>query len=264
MSDLTPDCPLEAHTITVGYTDREILHDLSYAFPAASFTALLGPNGSGKSTLLRALAGLLKPVRGHVTLDGARLDSFTSRRRAERISLLPQSPRQPESITVRELVEQGRYPHRRMFDRWSSADELACSEALRLTALSDLHDRDLSTLSGGQRQRAWIAMTLAQAADILLLDEPTTYLDIAHQLDVLDLMRDLVRHQRKTVVTVLHDINQAARFADRMLFMNDGTIVASGAPSEVMRTETIGDVFGVGAAIVSDPLDGTPVCLPRR
>lgn len=264
MTDPTNPCSLQAEAISAGYGSRTIIRDLTLAVAPAAFTAMLGPNGSGKSTLLRALAGLLAPSRGRVVLDGRPLDRTTPRQRARRLSLLPQSPRQPDAVTVRDLVEQGRYPHRGLLDRWSAADEAACGEALRLTDMADLAARPLADLSGGQRQRAWIAMTLAQAADILLLDEPTTYLDISHQLDVLDLMRRLVRERGKTVVAVLHDLNQAARFADRVLLLKDGSVAAAGTPAEVMRAETIRRVFDVEATIMPDPIDGTPVCLPRR
>lgn len=256
---------LEARAIGVGYPGREVIHDLSLAIPQGVFTVLLGPNGSGKSTLLRALAGLLPPSRGQITLDGTPMLRLSSRKLARRLSLLPQSPRAPDDITVRDLVVQGRYPHRGLFDLWSRTDEAACAEALNLTGLENLASQPLAQLSGGQRQRAWIAITLAQAADILLLDEPTTYLDIAHQLEVMELLGRLVRERGKTVVAILHDINQAARHADCIVLLRDGKIAAIGTPDEVVRAGTIGDVFDIDVTILADPTqEGRPVCVPRR
>ncbi|MGU3493064.1 ABC transporter ATP-binding protein [Xanthobacteraceae bacterium A53D] len=264
MHDTGSGVSLEARSLSLAYPGRQIIRDLDLQVPAGRFTALLGPNGSGKSTLLRALAGLMPASGGSVLLDGAEVTGMPRHRIARRLSLLPQSPRAPEDITVRDLVTQGRYPHRRLFDRWSAADEATCVEALALTDMTPLRDRALSELSGGQRQRAWIAMTLAQAADILLLDEPTTYLDLSHQLDVLALMRRLVHERGKTVVSVLHDLNHAARFADVMVLLDKGRIAAAGSPAQVMEPAMIAQVFDVEALIIPDPVDATPVCIPRR
>ena len=264
MTERAPETRLEARSISIGYSGRDIIRNLSFSVPTGRFTALLGPNGSGKSTLLRALAGLITPASGAVVIDGLPMASMSRGQIARRLSLMPQSPRAPEDITVRDLVMQGRYPHRGLLARWSLADDAACRRALELTETLGLADTPLCHLSGGQRQRAWIAMTLAQSSDILLLDEPTTYLDISHQLSVMALLRRLVHDQGTTVVAVLHDVTQAARFADQMLLLKDGQLVASGPPVQVMRADLIAAVFAVEATIIEDPVDHTPVCLARR
>ncbi|MCJ8144080.1 ABC transporter ATP-binding protein [Ancylobacter sp. A5.8] len=264
MSDAAGTARLRAHAISVGYRSRDVLHDLTLAVPTGQFTALLGPNGSGKSTLLRAFAGLTTLRAGEVTLDGHALSTLSRRRLAQYLSLLPQTPHAPDDLAVGDLVAQGRYPHRRLFTPWSSQDQAICNDAMRLTDVDDLAARPLGRLSGGQRQRAWIAMTLAQSADILLLDEPTTYLDIAHQLDILDLLRRLVRDQGKTIVAVLHDINHAARFADRICLLKEGRIVSSGAPRDIIQPDSLKEVFSIEATILHDPQDGVPVCVARR
>lgn len=262
MTESAPHSPLEACDITVSYSGRHVVRELSFRVPAGCFTAMLGPNGCGKSTLLRALAGLHPPETGRVLLDGHPLGRLSRRQLARRLSMLPQAPRAPEDITVRDLVEQGRYPHRALFDRWSKADEDACGEALALTGLSDLSTRPLAALSGGQRQRAWIAMTLAQSADILLLDEPTTYLDLAHQLELLELVRLLVRERGKTVLAVLHDVNQATQFADMLVMLKEGRILHMGRAHDVMSAATMREVFSVEGLVTTHPLDGSPLFLP--
>ena len=228
-----------------------------------AFTALVGPNGSGKSTILRALAGLLPratrhgPARRPVDRQPVR-----PRRSRGASACLSQGPIAPEGLTVRDLVQQGRYPHRTLFGRWSDDDEAACEEALSLTGMAALGDRRLDSLSGGQRQRAWIAMALAQKTGILLLDEPTTFLDLAHQIEILDLIADLVRTRRTTVVAVLHDLNQAARYADQIVLLKRAAIVADGLPRSVLTVEAIADVFGVDCHIIEDPVSGKPLCIP--
>lgn len=264
MSEAAATARLRAHAISVGYRSRDVLQDLTLAVPPGRFTALLGPNGSGKSTLLRALAGLTPLHAGEVTLDGRAIPTLSRRRLAETISLLPQTPRAPDDLVVGDLVAQGRYPHRRLFTPWSSHDQLICNNAMRLTDIDDLAARPIGALSGGQRQRAWIAMTLAQSADILLLDEPTTYLDIAHQLDILDLLRRLVHDQGKTIVAVLHDINHAARFADHICLLKDGRIVASGSPRDIIQPDHLREAFSIEVVILDDPYDSVPVCVARR
>ncbi|WAC26645.1 ABC transporter ATP-binding protein [Ancylobacter sp. SL191] len=264
MSEVAGPARLRAQRISVGYRGRDVLHDLTLEVPSYRFTALLGPNGSGKSTLLRALAGLTPLRTGEVTLDGHTLHTLSRRHLAQKLSLLPQTPRAPDDISVADLVAQGRYPHRRLFTSWSSRDQLICNDAMRLTDIDDLAARPLGALSGGQRQRAWIAMTLAQSADILLLDEPTTYLDIAHQLDILDLLRRLVREQGKTIVAVLHDINHAARFADHICLVKDGRILASGSTREIIQPDHLKKAFAIDAVILHDPHDGMPVCVARK
>lgn len=264
MSEMAGTARLRAQAISVGYRTREVLHDLTLDVPPGQFTALLGPNGSGKSTLLRALAGLTAPRAGKVTLNERSIATFSRRRLARYLSLLPQTPRAPDDLFVGDLVAQGRYPHRRLFTRWSSHDQLICNHAMRMTDVDGLAASLLGRLSGGQRQRAWIAMTLAQSADILLLDEPTTYLDIAHQLDILDLLRRLVREQGRTIVAVLHDINHAARFADHICLLKEGRIIASGSAQKVIRPDHLRSAFSIEAAILHDPRDGVPLCVARR
>ncbi|ODN72155.1 ABC transporter ATP-binding protein [Methylobrevis pamukkalensis] len=256
------DTTLAADGVSIGYGRSTIVGDLALAVPRGRFTVLVGPNGSGKSTILRTLAGLMSPRAGTVLLDGNAIASLPSRELARRIGVLSQGPRPPEGLTVEDLVQQGRYPHRSLFGRWSEADETACAEALRLTGTDSLRDRPLDSLSGGQRQRAWIAMTLAQQTDVLLLDEPTTFLDLAHQLEVLDLVADLVAERGKTAVAVLHDLNQAARYADHMVLLKAGRVVAEGPPAEVITAAAVADVFGVASSIVADPETGTPMCVP--
>ncbi len=254
--------PLTARNLTTGYARKNILEHLDFEILHGRFTVLIGPNGCGKSTLLRALCNLM-PVRdGGVLLDGRQISEFSTKEIARRVGVLAQGPVAPEGLTVEDLARQGRYPHRSLFGQWSDKDETACRTALELTALTHLKDRAIDNLSGGQRQRAWIAMTLAQQTGILLLDEPTTYLDLAHQIEVLDLVQRLVREQQTTVVAVLHDINQAARYADHIVAMKDGRIAVQGSPEEVINKETIEAVFGVRVAIVTCPVDGAPLAIP--
>lgn len=264
MSEVPATVCLEARSITVGYPNRDVLRDLTLSVPPGRFTALLGPNGSGKSTLLRALAGLARPSSGEVMLNTAAMRTMSRRQIARHLSLLPQTPRAPDDISVRDLVVQGRYPHRGLFKPWSAMDQAICTRAMEMTAVADLEAKFLGHLSGGQRQRAWIAMTLAQSTDMLLLDEPTTYLDIAHQLDVLDLLRRLVRDEGKTVVAVLHDINHAARFADHLCLMKEGEIVVSGPPEEIIQARHLRTVFSIDATVIRDPIDEVPVCIARK
>lgn len=257
-----PPSRLRATDIAVSYGAAPVIGAVSLSIPDRSFTVLLGPNGCGKSTLLKALAGLLPVRRGTVELDGRPVDGMPVRDIARQIAILPQGPASPEGLSVRGLVEQGRYPHRNLFGRWSDADELACRTAIRLTGLDDQADRRLDTLSGGQRQRAWIAMTLAQETGVLLLDEPTTFLDLAHQIEILDLLRDFVRTRATTVVAVLHDLNQAARYADWLVLMKDGRVVQEGAPAGSLTEASVRQVFGIECRIMPDPVAGSPLCIP--
>ncbi len=259
----TDECrPLVAERLSIAYGRTTIVEMLDLPIPARSFTALLGPNGSGKSTILRALAGLLAPRQGAVLLDGRSIAQLPVKEMARRIGMLAQGPGAPEGLTVIDLVRQGRYPHRPLFARWSSRDDEACEEALTLTGMEAFRDHPLEHLSGGQRQRAWIAMTLAQETDIILLDEPTTFLDLAHQIEVMELIASLVEERGKSVVAVLHDLNQTARYADHMVLLKAGAIVAAGRPDEVMTAATIEDVFGVASEVVADPVTGSPLCVP--
>lgn len=264
MSQHSHDKPeaLSADGVSIGYGRATVVGNLDLAIPHGAFTVLVGPNGSGKSTILRALAGLLSPQRGTVLLDGLSIASLSSKELARRIGVLSQGPSAPEGLSVRDLVQQGRYPHRSLFGRWTPQDEEACRQALKLTGMEAFQDRQLDSLSGGEKQRAWIAMALAQQTDILLLDEPTTFLDLAHQLEILDLIGDLVHERHKTVVAVLHDLNQAARYGDHMVLLKAGSVTSTGRPAEVMTASAIADVFGVASSIISDPVTGTPMCVP--
>jgi iron complex transport system ATP-binding protein len=252
---------LHAENLALAYDNRVIIAELHISVPAGKITALVGPNGCGKSTLLRGLARLLPAKRGQVYLDGQAIQSKSTKQLAKQLGILPQSPSAPEGLTVRELVAQGRYPHQSWFQQWSKQDEAAVQQALATTNLVELADRPLDTLSGGQRQRAWIAMALAQETEILLLDEPTTYLDLAYQLEVLELLHKL-NEEGRTIVMVLHDLNQACRYAQNLVAMRDGKIWAQGDPRRVMTEQMVAEVFGVHAHIVADPITGTPMCIP--
>ncbi|MFE3839008.1 ABC transporter ATP-binding protein [Pseudogemmobacter sonorensis] len=253
---------LAARDLTLAYGPRPIVEGLSVDIPPGRFTVLAGPNGSGKSTLLRGLSGGLKPVAGKVLLDGQPLVRLAMRAKARRIGLLPQTPQAPEGLRVRDLVAHGRHPHRGLFSAWSAADRAACARAMTQTGMTDLADAPLDALSGGQRQRAWIAMTLAQESDILLLDEPTSSLDLSHQLEVLQLIERLVAGGR-TVVAVLHDLNQAARHADHVVVLQSGRVVVAGAPEHALSLDVLEHVFGVRAAVLTDPASGRPVFIPH-
>lgn len=259
-----PDTELRAERASIGYGGRPVVEDLSLAIPRGGFTALLGPNGSGKSTLLRGLAGLHPLVGGAVLLDGRPIARLPARAVARRIGFLAQGATAPEGLTVGDLVRQGRYPHRSLLGGWTAADSAAVDEAMALTSIAHLRDRRLDTLSGGQRQRAWIAMTLAQQGSILLLDEPTTYLDLAHQVELLELTRHLIETRGATVVAVLHDLNQAARYGDHLVLLKAGRVHAEGPPAAVLTPENLQEVFGVAVAILTDPETGLPLCIPRR
>ncbi|MCX5606507.1 ABC transporter ATP-binding protein [Streptomyces sp. NBC_00047] len=253
---------LSAAGLTLAYEDRVVVEDLDLAVPDGKVTVIVGPNACGKSTTLRALGRLLKPRSGAVLLDGAALSSLPTRQIAQTIGLLPQSPVAPEAITVADLVARGRQPHQHWWQQWSEADERAVVDAMARTSVSDLADRSVDALSGGQRQRVWIAMALAQDTDLLLLDEPTTFLDIAHQVEVLDLVRRLNRDRGRTVVAVLHDLNQAARYADHLVAMKAGRVVAEGPPSAVVTAELVREVFGLDSIVIPDPVTGSPLVVP--
>ncbi|MEU2559057.1 ABC transporter ATP-binding protein [Streptomyces longispororuber] len=253
---------LSARELTLAYEDRTVVHALDLAIPDGRVTVVVGPNACGKSTTLRALGRLLKPKGGAVLLDGEELAKLPTRRIAQRIGLLPQTPVAPEAITVADLVARGRQPHQRWWQQWSDADERAVTEAMERTDVTALAERSVDELSGGQRQRVWIAMALAQETELLLLDEPTTYLDIAHQVEVLDLVRQLNHDRGRTVALVLHDLNQAARYADHLVAMKQGRVVAEGAPADVVTAELVRDVFGLECVVVPDPVTGSPLVVP--
>lgn len=252
---------LRTEYLTLSYDTVPILESLNLELPAGKITALVGPNGCGKSTLLRGLARLLKPKGGIVLLDGAAIHNLPTKELARQLGILPQGPVAPEGITVRELVAQGRYPHQQWFQQWSEADELAAHSALTLTGLLELADRPVDTLSGGQRQRAWIAMTLAQDTPLILLDEPTTFLDLAHQLEVLDLLIHL-NQEGKTIVMVLHDLNHAAHCAHHIVALRSGQIVVQGSPAEVITEKMVSEVFGIHSRVIPHPVTNAPLCLP--
>ncbi|MGW2250465.1 ABC transporter ATP-binding protein [Kitasatospora sp. NPDC001660] len=254
---------LATHGLDLRYGDRVIVDGLDLELPGGAVTAIVGPNACGKSTLLRGLVRLLDPAAGTVTLDGSDIHRMPSRALAKRLGLLPQQPLTPEAITVESLVRLGRYPHQRMLSPWSKADQAAVEDALARTGTAELRDQQVDRLSGGQRQRAWIALALAQDTDLLLLDEPTTFLDLRHQLDVLDLVADLHEEAGRTVVMVLHDLGQAARYADHLVVLKDGRLAAAGAPSEVLTAELVEAVFQVPCQVVPDPETGTPLVVPR-
>ncbi|WP_422110485.1 ABC transporter ATP-binding protein [Cellulosimicrobium arenosum] len=254
---------LYTEAITIGYDDRVISADLDVSIPDGSFTVIVGPNACGKSTLLRALSRLLKPSQGQVVLDGRAITSIPAKEVARRLGLLPQSSIAPEGISVVDLVARGRYPHQSLLRQWSADDEAAVVEAMAATGVTDLSDRLVDELSGGQRQRVWVAMVLAQETPILLLDEPTTFLDIAHQVELLDLCSDLHHERGHTLVAVLHDLNHACRYATHLIAMKDGAIVAEGAPSDIVTAQLVEDVFGLPCRIIDDPVTGTPLVVPE-
>jgi iron complex transport system ATP-binding protein len=254
---------LAARALSLGYGAHEVVHGLDLEVPAGRITAIVGPNACGKSTLLRGLARLLPPRSGSVTLDGTALESMRTIDVARVLGLLPQTPVAPDGISVGDLVGRGRYPHQGWFRRWNAGDDRAVADALERTDTADLVDRKLSELSGGQRQRVWVAMVLAQETDLLLLDEPTTFLDINHQIELLDLLTDLNRNAGTTIVLVLHDLNLAFRYADHVVVMKAGTIAAEGAPGDVIDAALITDVFGLPCEIVTDPVSGTPTAVAR-
>jgi len=254
---------LQTQNLTLNYGEQPIIHNLNLDIPLNKITVLVGANGSGKSTLLRSLARLLKPASGQVLLDEKALHTIPTKEVAKRISILPQGPVAPEGVTVQQLVKQGRYPYQRWYQQWSVEDERLVEQSLAATGLLELKDKPLDSLSGGQRQRAWIAMTLAQETPIILLDEPTTFLDMTHQIELLDFMFELNRNEKRTIVMVLHDLNLACRYADNLVAVHNRTVVYQGAPESIVTTDMVKRIFGMEAIIDRDPLFGTPLCIPK-
>ncbi len=259
---MTVERTLEAQAVSLGYGERTIVDALDLRVPPGRITTIVGANACGKSTLLKAMARLLPPTQGAVLLDGKAIHRQPTKQVARVLGLLPQSPIAPDGITVSDLVGRGRHPHQGALARWTRADDDAVAEALQATGTTHLADRAVDELSGGQRQRAWIAMALAQQTDVLLLDEPTTFLDISHQIDVLDLLTDLNRARGTTITMVLHDLNLAARYADHLVAMSEGRILAEGEPSRVLTEDTVRTVFGLNSRILPDPLTGRPMVIP--
>jgi iron complex transport system ATP-binding protein len=253
---------LEAKGLTLGYDRQPVISGLDLTIPAGRLSAIVGANASGKSTLLRGLGRLLKPNQGSVLLDGASIFALSTKEVARRMGILPQGPVAPQGLTIFELVAQGRYPHQSWLRQWSEQDEEAVARALQATELTNLASRLVESLSGGQRQRAWIAMALAQETEVMLLDEPTTFLDIAHQVELLELLSELNRNEGRTMVMVLHDLNQAARYADHLIAIKEGRVYAEGPPREVITEPVVQAVFGIACLIVPDPVAGTPMCVP--
>ncbi|MCA1587979.1 MAG: ABC transporter ATP-binding protein [Chloroflexi bacterium] len=253
---------LAADTLTLAYDEREVSRDLSVVIPPGRITAVVGANACGKSTLLRALARLLKPKHGTVLLDGDDINRLPTRDVARRLGILPQTPSAPSGIAVTDLIARGRYPHQRLVRQWTDEDETAVAAAMLATSTLELARRDVDTLSGGQRQRVWIALALAQDTEILLLDEPTTFLDLAHQIDVLDLLAELNRDPGRTIVLVVHDLNHAARYAHHLIAMHEGAICAQGAPCETVTEALVAQMLGMDCRVIEDPVSNTPMVIP--
>ncbi|EHQ61586.1 ABC transporter ATP-binding protein [Paenibacillus dendritiformis] len=253
---------LQTQKLDIGYSERAIVHNLNLSIPHGKITALVGANGSGKSTILKAMARIMRPSSGGVLLDGRSIHSMSTKEVAKQLAILPQNPSAPDGLTVAELVGYGRFPHQKGFGSMSADDRDTVAWAITMTGMNAFRERPVDQLSGGQRQRAWIAMALAQQTDILFLDEPTTFLDMAHQLEVLQLLHKLNREEGRTIVMVVHDLNHASRYAQHMVAIKAGTVVREGRPEEVMTPLVLREVFGIEADIVPDPRTGVPLCLP--
>lgn len=259
---MKPTDIFKAENITSGYENKTILNDISISIPSNKISIIIGANGCGKSTLLKTMARLIKPTSGQVTLYGKPIDKMQPKKLARILGLLPQSPIVPEGITVTDLVGRGRFPHQTFLKGWTKKDYEAVAEAMEIMKITEFADRNIDELSGGQRQRVWIAMALAQQTDILLLDEPTTYLDITYQVEILDLLTDLNQKYGTTIVMVLHDINLSARYADHIFALHNGKLVAEGEPSKVITSTLIEDIFGLQCTVIEDPISGSPSVIP--
>ncbi len=253
---------LETLGLRAGYADVTILENIDLAIPDGQVTVLIGPNGCGKSTLLKTMARILKPTRGNVLLDGKDIHNLNTRAVAASLGLLPQGPIAPEGLTVRELVAQGRFPHQSLLRQWTRVDEDAVNSAMSIANITDFADRAVDTLSGGQCQRCWVAMVLAQDTDLILLDEPTTFLDLKVQVDLMDLFAGLAHDHGRTLVIVLHELSLAAAYADYLVMMKAGSIVAAGKPDAIFTAERLKHVFDLDASVLRDPTSGRPVCVP--
>ncbi|GLY10851.1 ABC transporter ATP-binding protein [Pseudobacillus badius] len=254
---------LETKSLTLSYGETIIIDELDLQIPKGEITVFIGSNGCGKSTLLRSLARLLKPQSGSIFIEEEMIASLPTKEIAKRLAILPQGPVAPEGLTVLQLVKQGRYPYQKWYRQWSEEDEKVINKALQATGMEHLADRSVDSLSGGQRQRAWIAMTLAQDTDIILLDEPTTYLDMTHQIEILDLLFELNEQEGRTIVMVLHDLNLACRYAHHLVAVKDKAVYAHGKPEEVMNSALVKAVFHMNCEVTVDPLFGTPMCIPH-
>lgn len=254
---------LETRNLNLTYGNENIIEQLNLSIPKGKITVFIGSNGCGKSTLLRAMARLMKPAEGEIILDGKHIAGIPTKEIAKSLSILPQGPIAPEGLTVFQLVKQGRYPYQHWLKQWSDEDERLVKEALYVTKTTELAETSVDSLSGGQRQRAWIAMTLAQGTQTILLDEPTTYLDMAHQVDILDLLFELNEREQRTIVMVLHDLNLACRYAHHLVAIKDKTVYAQGKPEDVINSELVRHVFGMECEILPDPFFGTPMCIPK-
>ncbi|GIO35553.1 iron-dicitrate ABC transporter ATP-binding protein [Paenibacillus antibioticophila] len=253
----------QAQQLVAGYDHKTVIHGIDLVIPSNKISVIIGANGCGKSTLLKTLARLIKPISGQVTVDGKPIGKIPPKKLARIIGMLPQSPIVPEGISVADLVGRGRFPHQSMFSGWSKKDYEAVAEAMEIMNITEFANHDIDELSGGQRQRVWIAMALAQQTDILFLDEPTTFLDITYQVEILDLLTDLNRKHGTTIMMVLHDINLSARYADHIFAMHEGKLVAEGTPSEVITSTMVKDIFGLNCTVIQDPLCGSPMVVPR-
>ncbi|MHA6481755.1 ABC transporter ATP-binding protein [Paenibacillus sp. strain BS8-2] len=260
---MKPTHIFQAKDIVAGYENKTVIHGVDLTIPSNQISVIIGSNGCGKSTLLKTLARLIKPSAGSVTIDGKPLAKIPPKQLARVVGLLPQSPIVPEGITVADLVGRGRFPHQSLFGSWTKKDYAAVAEAMDLMNITEFANRHIDELSGGQRQRVWIAMALAQETDILFLDEPTTFLDITYQVEILDLLTDLNRTLGTTIVMVLHDINLSARYADHIFALHSGKLVSEGAPSEVITSTLVKDIFGLDCTVIEDPVAGSPLVVPR-
>lgn len=251
-----------AEHLAAGYEEKTILNNINLEIPSNKMSVIIGSNGCGKSTLLKTLAKLIKPSQGEITLDGKAIRKIPPKKLAQILGVLPQSPIVPEGITVADLIGRGRFPHQSLFSGWTKKDYEAVAEAMEIMKVTEFADLDIDELSGGQRQRVWIAMALAQQTDILFLDEPTTFLDITYQVEILDLLTDLNKKYGTTIVMVLHDINLSARYADYIFAMKDGQLVSEGSPKEVITDSLINDIFGMNCVVIDDPVSHTPLVVP--